>query len=327
MLSVATVESHGFAIENNFMGIEDNREYKSSVQKSQTIFGALDDASLGMYIDSSHIFRVGLSYLHEFGAVATSEYLDLVLYYQFTDYPYTFFLGSFPRRQAFRYPTALLRDSVQYYRPCVEGTFYEWRFKAGFENIWIDWTGRQTEKNRETFLLGFSGQINKDNLYLSHYLLYYHYAGRKNPVLKDYLRDNGGLMVRGGYQAFDWYFIDTLKLYVDGVVSYDRIRWKTSWHTPVGIEAGIEAGIRKFGGEFLYYQGIHKEHNEWHRMVWGDPVYTAGKFGKLSVYYTPFTTSYVSAKFILSFYFLEGKVDSRELFLLNMAFGKKFPCK
>lgn len=76
------------------------------------------------------------------------------LYYSFSRSGLKMFFGSFPRRELFDYPLMLLADSLDYYRPNIEGSSICYRWQWGSVHGWVDWTGRASEETRESILAG-----------------------------------------------------------------------------------------------------------------------------------------------------------------------------
>ena len=148
-----------------FEGIGDNREYFSGKANSQTILGSRGAFEAGIKIDN-HQMMVGLSHLLEFGSELNYHQPKLTLYYQYTDAQKDFLFGAFPRRNRINFPLAMLTDTLQYYRPNIEGLYGEVRWGWGHQNAFVDWVSRQTDIKRENFMAGASGKISYKNIFL-----------------------------------------------------------------------------------------------------------------------------------------------------------------
>ncbi|RYE49639.1 MAG: hypothetical protein EOP48_20800, partial [Sphingobacteriales bacterium] len=138
----------------------DNREYARTQRFSQTIFGLRFSPEIGLLLDSTHRVRIGFNALHEFGSPRfTNEFLP-VAYYEFKQRDWNFFMGVFPRHGLLSdYPRALLNDTLNYYRPNVEGMLLKYENQNWRQVFFIDWTSRQTEIDRENFIFGLSGRF------------------------------------------------------------------------------------------------------------------------------------------------------------------------
>ncbi len=57
-------------------------------------------------------------------------------------------------------------------------------------NLWLDWTGRQSQTVHEEFFMGLSGKFKTGIFYLQHFGEMFHYAGKMDPVVEEPLHDN-----------------------------------------------------------------------------------------------------------------------------------------
>lgn len=193
-------KSQNFEYQVLFEGIGDNREYFSNYAMPQTILGARGAFELGVEMDG-HKLRGGLSYLFEYGTDIDYHLPKLTMYYQFSDEQKDFLFGAFPRRDRIDFPLAMLTDTLLYYRPNIEGLFGEVRWDWGHQNAFVDWVSRQTDVDRENFMVGFSGEIEYKNLFLQNYLLMFHDANAKIDVPGKHLKDYLGFAVQGGIRT------------------------------------------------------------------------------------------------------------------------------
>jgi len=295
-----------------FTGIADNREYFNTVTVPQTIFGSRVTLECGLNVDKFHQFRVGFNYLYEYGSTITSRQPDPVIYYKGYKEPLTLFIGAFPRKNLLLYPLVLLTDTLNYFRPNIEGMLLMVNGKWGYQNLWIDWTSRQTDTERETFLFGLSGRINKGILFFTHHLLMYHFAGSKIPIPDDSIRDNGGGVFRFGMDLSGATRLDSLIFSAGSIISFDRIRKTGEWQTPSGILSEINATYKGFGIRTLYYRG------EGHQLLYGDGFYKADSYGRTDFYFTPINSTHVKGRFTYSLHFIEGKTDNSQSFILSI---------
>lgn len=183
-----------------FDGIADNREYFNPMAYAQTILGSRWAFEIGVEKDG-HRIRGGLSELFEFGTDIDFHKPRLALYYQFKDDRKEFIFGSFPRMGKLNFPLAMLTDTLLYYRPNIEGLFLESKWDWGKQHVFVDWTSRQTDLNRENFLVGFSGEIFHNNVFLENYILLFHNAGPKIDVPGDHIKDYLGFAIQAGVRT------------------------------------------------------------------------------------------------------------------------------
>ena len=290
----------------------DNREYDNSNRFSQTIFGTRFSPEIGIKIDSAHRIRVGFNALHEFGSPKFAVKIDPVIYYQYQKDKWDFYIGTFPRQNLLSdYPRAILKDTLAYYRPNVEGMLVNYQSRYGNQNIWIDWTSRQTEFDRETFLFGLSGKYKTGLFFSEHYAMMFHNAGPGIDIPGDHIQDNGAAAINLGLDLSTKTFLDTLTFKIGGLISFERTRSVSDWQTPKGYLLELHAGYKRFGFKNSFYKG------EGHNLIYGDQFYTAKTYNRADFLYTPIKFKNVTGQFIFSFHFVEGLVDNQQAFSLR----------
>lgn len=300
----------------NLHTFADNREYMNSNRFSQTIFGARLSPELGLLIDSVHRIRIGFNALHEFGSSDFTRAIDPVIYYQYQDKRWDFYMGVFPRLNVLDdYPRAIFKDTLAYYRPNVEGMLVKLNTRSGHEKVWIDWTSRQTDLDRETFLFGFSGYYKKGLFFTSHHAMMFHNAGPGISIPGDHIQDNGAASLKLGVDLSELTALDSLTFNTGGLMSFERTRSVSDWETPAGLLFEMHAGYKRFGLTSSLYLG------EGHNLIYGDQFYTAKEYNRTDLSFTPIRNKRIEGKFTLSLHFLEGEVDNQQAFSLRYNIG------
>lgn len=306
----ASVNLHSFA---------DNREYARTNRFSQTIFGLRFSPELGLLLDSAHRIRAGFNALHEFGSPKFTNKIDPVVYYEFNKKEWNFYMGVFPRHNLLSdYPRAVLNDTLNYYRPNVEGMLLKYENSNFKQLFFIDWTSRQTATARENFIFGLSGMFKKDLFFISHYAMMLHNAGPAVTSEDDYVEDNGALAVKVGLDLSKKTFLDSLTINTGGLMSFERIRRLGGWHTPKGVLFETMMEYHRFGIANSLYVG------EGHHIKYGDQFYTAKTYNRTDLSWRPRIYKGIEAKLTLSLHFLEGMIDSQQTFGLRYYFSKKY---
>ncbi len=287
----------------------DNREYARTHRFSQTIFGLRFSPEIGLLLDSTHRLRVGFNALHEFGSPRfTNEFLPVV-YYEFKQQDWNFYMGVFPRHNLLSdYPRAVLNDTLSYYRPNVEGMLLKYENENWRQVFFIDWTSRQTATARENFIFGLSGKYKKDLFFFSHYAMMLHNAGPAIDIPGDHIEDNGAIAVKAGLDLSGRTFLDSLTVNVGGLMSFERVRTIGSWQTPKGLLLETAMEYKRFGVTNSFYKG------DGHHIVNGDQFYTAKTYNRTDLSWRPKIYKGIEGQFTLSFHFLEGTVDSQQAF-------------
>jgi hypothetical protein len=293
-----------------FHGFFDNREYFNQYIDDQTMFGSRVYAEAGFSLNDDNHFMAGISYLYEFGSKGDLIAPDIILYYHTGKGPLEFYLGAFPRKGLINQPLMLLTDTLNYYRPNAEGMFLEFSKPWGYHNIWIDWTGRQTDTRRETFLLGGAGHFRKGVLFCEHHFIMYHFAAPAIPIPGDHLRDNGGLTAVCGLNLSGILPVDSLFISSGIGLSVDRIRNVYDFRTPVGwyTELGIEH--KGFGMHGTCYLG------DSHTIIYGDKFYTSDSYQRIDLYYTRSRSARIRGRLQFSFHFIPGVVDYSQMLVV-----------
>ncbi|NRF38012.1 NAD(P)-dependent oxidoreductase [Pedobacter foliorum] len=296
----------------NIHTFADNREYARSNRFSQTIFGVRFSPEVGLLLDSTHRIRVGFNALHEFGSSKFTDKIDPVVYYQYVKQNWNFNMGVFPRREYLSdFPRAVLTDTLNYYRPNVEGMLLKFENENWKQLLFIDWTSRQTATARENFIFGLSGRYKKDMFFISHYAMMLHDAGPAINIPGDHIRDNGALVAKIGLDFGHKTFLDSLTFNTGGLMSFERERSVGGWRTPKGILLEMFAEYHRFGITNSFYKG------EAHHIMYGDQFYTAKTYNRLDLSWRPKIYKGIEGQFTLSFHFLDGVVDSQQAFAIR----------
>lgn len=307
----------------NGFGFMDNREYSAFRDRSRTYSGARAELDLGVNLDSVNHFRFGVNGIHEFGANPFFLKADPVIYYNFSGKKgWTFDIGSFPREGLITdYPIALLNDTLNYYRPNIQGLLTSYQSPWGKETIWIDWVSRQTATDREQFIFGASGKYLPNPygpFFLSHYFMLLHDAGAEILLPNDYIRDNGGGQIRVGLDFSHKTFLDSLTVEAGGMLSLERTRGLDGFQIPKGFVAEIFLNHKHFGLRDNFYAG------QGHHITYGDSFYEKKMYNRLDLIYTPFIYNNIRGSFILSFHQSPGNLgDSQQAFRLVYDIGRK----
>ena len=261
--------------------------------------------------------------LHEFGSKATDARQILpTIYYNYKRQGHDFYIGMFPRKDLLSdYPRAILNDTLAYYHPNVEGLLWRYVNSSFYQQAWIDWTSRQTEKDREQFMAGISGRVNMGIVYLSHHATLWHNAGKKNNTDENEppIRDNGAVMAKIGVDLSCRSFLDSLDINGGGILALHRLRGVYDWRMPKGFITEVYAGYRKFFIANTFYTGGGLA------VVYGDRFYTADLYDRVELGWMPLQYKGLTSKFTLSFHFTRGAIDNQQQFTLQYNIGRLYP--
>ena len=262
LLLLKTASSFSQTVDINFNGFQfiDNREYKAFVPRSNTYFGTRVALDVGLNVDSINHFRIGVNGIHEFGARPFFLKINPIIYYNYINKSWLFNIGAFSRKGLLdNYPIALLNDTLNYYRPNIEGMLAKYSNNNFYENIWIDWVSRQTVTDRENFIFGASGKYapgSRGSFYISNYFMMLHdaFASVKTSPY-DHVRDNGGAQLRLGLDFSHRTILDSLTIEAGGMLSLERTRGIGGFKIPKGFVADLFMAYKRFGIHDSFYAG------------------------------------------------------------------------
>jgi hypothetical protein len=310
--------SQNFEWKAGFHGFFDNREYFNEYTDPQTIFGSRISVEGGFAVNEYNRFKAGIDYLYEFGSKGDLIAPDFIMYYNGQLKYINFYIGAFPRRNLIDHPLILLKDTLEYFRPNIEGMFLEFKTGMFYHNVWIDWTSRQTNTKRETFLIGGEGMIRKNIFFYRHNFIMYHYASPAISVPDDHIRDNGGLTASIGVDLSSKIPLDSLMAASGIAVSYDRIRNKYDFNFPVGWLSKLMVVHKGFGINGLYYNGDRQI------LLYGEGFYKSQQYGRLDLFYESNNSRKIRGKLQFSFHFIPGTINSSQSFTVYLCLdGKK----
>jgi hypothetical protein len=304
------------------LGFLDNREYKDFVARSRTYSGTRTELDFGVNIDSLNHFVVGANGIHEFGAVPFFLNVNPVAYYKFQSRTWQFYAGEFPREGLLdNYPRALLNDTLQYYRPNVEGLLAKYQTAHFMETGWIDWVSRQTDTAREQFLFGFEGKYRpllSGPFYIVHYFMLEHNAGAAILKPDDHIQDNGGAQVKLGLDfSHKQRLFDSLSFEAGMMMSLERTRGVDGLQTPKGFVASAYGSFGRFAvfDEFYAGQGSH--------INFGDSFYEKKFYDRLDLIFKTFRYKGLNGQFTLSIHRTPGFTSNQESFKVTYDLGRK----
>ncbi|GAC1313983.1 MAG: hypothetical protein NVSMB24_38050 [Mucilaginibacter sp.] len=316
-----TTKTNSLDIHFNGFAFLDDHEYDALIPLRKTISGTRTAIDIGYNVDSLNHFIVGTNTLHEFGAKPYFLTPNPVAYYRYTGRHWLFNAGEFPRQYLLtQYPRALLNDTMQYYRPNVEGLLLRNKSKYGYETGWIDWISRQTPTQRNQFMAGELGTIIPfpgHALYISHYFLFEHNAGSKSDTAAN-IQDSGGGQIRFGLDFSHLTIFDSLKFEVGGMGTAHRTRSLYQFQISRGFVASVYMSYQRFSIFNEFYKG------DPNYLTFADPFYSKRIYNRLDLIYSAFTGRHLKGQFILGLHQSSGRLtDSQPGFKVIYDIGRK----
>jgi hypothetical protein len=227
-------------------------------------------------------------------------------------------MGDIPRQLVLdKYPRMFFQDSIKNYRPTLNGFFWEYKQQKNYANIWLDWVSRQTEKRHESCFMGWSGRYNRSVFYAQHFGYMLHFAGMRNPEIREAIHDNGLLLTSLGINLAPKTDFEKLELNAGWSIGLDRDRGIGVWNKPQGLLSELKVEYGGLGMFNSYYKGksqqvFYNDHSN--DLYWGDPVYRSKEYNRSDFYIYFVKTEAVKLKFIYSLHLMEGKVYHEQAF-------------
>ncbi len=297
-----------------FDEIFDNREFNGRYGMPQTIFAERINSGLRFSFDSIHSIRTGINYMYENGheLLAVRPQIDLSYHYSGSRFEAAF--GSFSRRQLMDYPLILLSDSLDYYRPNLEGGSLAWNWTVGRikgrAHYWIDWMGRQTTQVRESILTGLDLKVEAGIIYAKLITVRYHLARTRAEDDQNSVYDEGAFLAMLGLELSKVFGFDELDISSGYMKIYEwprrtRLNWFQGWYSEIRAGRGI------FDFKAAHYLG------EGFALRFGHPLYAADHYGRLDFFIDPFRSSRVRSKIGWSMHLFpgEGVYHSQQLLI------------
>lgn len=292
----------------------DNTEFgRSKFQIPQTMAGTRIAPEIGLRLDSNNRISGGVNLLHEFGSNKTVDDLALTAYYEFDKKPFRFMMGAFPRNYVLeKYPRIFFQDSLKYYRPNINGLFWEIHKNSNYLNVWLDWTSRQTQARHEAFFMGFSGKLNYGIFYIQHFGYMFHFAAVMKPVVDEALHDNGLFLTSAGIDLSEKTGLNKLDFNIGWVAGLERARSELpGWqkHNGLLFESRIEYKIIGLFNSFYSGGSQMKFYNDHgNELYWGDPIYRATTYNRSDFYINFIRIEKVRVRLSYSLHFTENRI-------------------
>lgn len=305
----------------NFFAFADNREYSVSDRESPTYMGLQLAPEAGLLMDSTHRIRVGMNLLKEFG---TNNFrrIEPTIYYQYQQRAVDFYIGVFPRvGLTDNFSNALLSDTVRYYRPNLNGILFRYKKSHVFQQVWIDWRSKQTEYQREQFIVGVSGKLSRGLFSVEHEAILWHNALPSRNEAGVHVEDNAALKLQLGVDFSSKTALDSLALRAGGLFSFDRDRAIDKWNATKGLIIEADLAYRSFYMKNTLYWGDPQV------IALGDDFFSENRYNRLDLGWMPFRGNGLTARLEVSLHFTPGAIDNQQTLILRYPLGATYGLK
>lgn len=316
-LSILFVSAHSQYVgwEYRINTIADNREYFNDYAYPQTILGVRNGGTLKAVVDSFHSINIGGSYLIEYGHDIDAHKFDPDLYYKYSKKSVEVYMGAFPRNGLLHYPLILLTDTLEYFKPNLQGGLATVKGKWGHQHVWIDWTGRQTETRKESFLAGVCGRLKAGIFYFEDYYYMYHNAFTTLKTEDEHIQDNSCLAGYAGIDLSHQFILDSLRLDA-GIISTQYRERPAEYEPAIGYSARMNVRYKRLGLDVVYYNGDKPI------LPWGDKIYTSQNYLRSDLIWIPFKSKHVNSALKFCIHYVDGERNFSQQILVSMKIGK-----
>lgn len=323
LCSIFSLEAQEYKWKLGFDYFFDNTEYKkSSFTKPQTMQGVWLQPVGGISWDINHTLYGGINLLKMPGTSEVVDKAELVLYYQYETDRVIFRAGSFSSNEALHnYNDFFFSDSVRHFKPLMQGLFWQIGGEMDFFNLWMDWTGYGSPKQRESFFLGSSGKITRGRFFADYQSYLFHYANTLPATsgwgVSEHLQHMASVGV-----LYD--LKNSLKgmLSAGFLIAKERDRKAEICYNPMGFVARANAELWGIGTENTFYKGnqrmgLFPEYGT--ELYWGNPFLQGATYLQSKWYVKLMESERVSARINCNFHLSEGNLFLQQTLNLSLS--------
>ena len=249
-----------FTWDVGFESVFDNREGSSDCSAAKTYFFTSLAPEAGVKFTETDRVAGGVVWFQPIGCEFYGQKVSPTLYYRHSGKRWRFSMGMFPRTQLVEeMPGYLWSDSLSYTQKNIRGAMLQYVHLRGFFDLYVDWRGMQTRRQREAFNVVFHGQMSPRRNWFGFggYVQMNHYALQKQPPEQQHIVDN---FIVNPYLSADLgskVHIDSLTIRAGLLATVERNRAETDagWRTPCGFYMEATGEWRFLGVKNTLYVG------------------------------------------------------------------------
>lgn len=310
----------------------DNTEFaKSKLTHDQTMAGVRLTQEVGWMFDEKNYIMGGVDALKSLVGDDFINDFNFLAYYQLKDENTLLKVGAFQRSNLLDdYSTLFFQDSVAFYKPTMEGIYFQKGDNRQFVKLWLDWTGLQSIDVRESFFLGASAYKEFGKYIFADFQSYmFHYATTRPSLPNMSVADNllGQLSV--GFQYSNKKGLDKLQFSAGVLAGYERDRRAMDdYKTPLGMVASGDVEYKAFGMENLLYLGQKRMsyyEDFGNQMYWATPFLRGGNYFQNKLYWNFIDNQNVKAQLAAKTHVAEGNVYFEQMLTLTAKINNYTP--
>ena len=306
-----------FAISN--FGFFDNREVHSPYQRSQTLFGTLLGAEMGVNFGPNTIM-LGVHGIMDFGECGIAK-TDFSCYYHYGAGRVSGAFGAFPRQLLHReLPDIFVYDSIRYYTPTLQGALLQYVCSCGSAELYCNWLNKQGIGEREIFEIVTDGRFGKKGYYLGWNIQLLHFSV---PRLSKgyYVYDKLMINPHVGVEKNGIYWLDAYSIEAGLMLSLNRNRRDMIWKSPIGFLGDVKLRKGRFEHRDRLYVGNPQfsDYKEFGMMLHrGDPYYRSNSYNRTDINFYMLNRLDVQCFVNASFHYTERMLDNSQQVILRI---------
>lgn len=301
----------------------DNAEFaRSSLTNDYTLTGVHIAPQIGVNWDENHSIFGGIDVMGLSGSGNIIDQAKLLAYYQYTSDKVEFYAGAFPRQDLFsNYSELFFQDSINFYRPVIQGLYFKYGNPDAFVNIWLDWNGLRTPEIRETFFIGISG-YKKWKLFFADFQTYIFHFANTLPSNPDFnVCDNFQGQISAGVDLTELVPLNKLLFSAGALAGFERDRKEIDKpYIPIGAVLKSEIRYKFLGLDLLYYGGKSrmKFYDRYGAdLYWSTPFLRSNHYLQGKLYANVIQNRFVKAQISLKAHYSENKFFFEQQFSLS----------
>lgn len=301
----------------------DNSEFApSTTRASRTMSGTQIRSIIGIGIEGKHQILAGANLNHEWGDSQLVSDAKLIAHYKYHIPNFEFNIGAFPKKTLLgRYPRNMFSDSIYWTQPIMNGFFAEYQRDKNHANFWLDWTGAKKAVTYESFYIGWSGQLQKNILYIRHFGYMFHQVMFDNIAIIDNtpsisVKDNVKTITALGIDLDGHTALNRLESNIGVSVSMERDRKTDETHTPIGLIWETDAEFRGIGLKNTLYYGNSQQRfydRYGNHLYWGDLMYKTQMYDRVDLIVHFYKSNILNIKLELSLHFAERHIYNQQI--------------
>ncbi len=318
----------------------DNQSFGGSPYSTRTIMsGFRISPEIGLSWDEGqHRIMIGSHLMKEFG---TTNYLDRINFTGYYEYKKKggnlrnhLLFGAFPREGLLdNYSGLFFCDSIRYYRPNLNGIFWQLGGRNNHINIWVDWVGAQSSTQRESFLIGLSGEQRWKWLFvdLQSYSYFYYLYPILNEVPTAILEQDLQAKASVGVDfSKSFKHLNKLRFSVGAMGGIQKTAKNfSSTYYPIGLVLDLNAEFWYVGTRTTYYYGKPVLRNETPGIIqWSNPFLYGNHYLETEWYIPFFRNDLLTAEASATFHITDNKCFFQQQISLKVNLDRdKLPLK